>query len=145
MLPLIREAIVILRGHKDIRPKKRPSRKRSPRSGGMDRQDFPYRVFPEGEDMLPGKSEVVGMFFSEKPPFAVLLYGEGGGYEAITRKGIFPVVYTEDRFKFGEGYQGMQYKSVFHSFRVKRKFSMKNGTNLQKSKKFARTEGKVAI
>jgi hypothetical protein len=36
----------------------------------------------------------------------------------------------------------MQYKSVFHSFKVKRKFSMKNGTNLQKSELLAIFIGK---
>jgi hypothetical protein len=59
---LIGEAIVMFRIYKAILFKERPSRKCSPRSGGMNRQDFPYRVFPEGKDMFPGKGEIVGMF-----------------------------------------------------------------------------------
>jgi hypothetical protein len=52
MLPLVREAIVMFRVYKIFPFKKRPPHQRGPGSGGMDSQDFPYRVFPEGEDVI---------------------------------------------------------------------------------------------
>jgi hypothetical protein len=39
----------------------------------MDGQNLTDRVFPEGKDMFPGKSQVVGMFLLKQPPLAVLL------------------------------------------------------------------------
>jgi hypothetical protein len=44
---------------------------------GIDGQNLADRVFPQSKDAFPGKSQVVGMFLAEKPPFAVLLYGVG--------------------------------------------------------------------
>jgi hypothetical protein len=31
-------------------------------SGGMDRQNLPYRIFPQGKDVLPRKGQIIGMF-----------------------------------------------------------------------------------
>jgi hypothetical protein len=51
-----------------------------PDSSGIDGQHPPYRVFPQGKDMFPVKSEVIGVFLPEETPLAVLLYAIGGGY-----------------------------------------------------------------
>ena len=44
----------------------------------VHRQNFPYRVFPQGKHMIPGKSRKIEPFLFQNPSMAVLLYGVGG-------------------------------------------------------------------
>jgi hypothetical protein len=50
----------------------------------MNGQYPPYRIFTESKDMFPGKGQIIGVFPPYNPPFAVLLYGIGGGDKAET-------------------------------------------------------------
>jgi hypothetical protein len=50
----------------------------------MDCQNLTNRIFPQGKDVFAGKGQVIGVFPPYKPPFAVLLYGVGGGDKAET-------------------------------------------------------------
>jgi hypothetical protein len=52
MLPLVREAIEMFRIYKACRFKEGLPGKHGPNGSGMNRQDFPYRVFPERKDMI---------------------------------------------------------------------------------------------
>jgi hypothetical protein len=49
----------------------------------INRQDFPNRVVPQGKEVVPIEREEFKPLLAKKPPFAVLLNGIGGGYQAI--------------------------------------------------------------
>jgi hypothetical protein len=70
--------------NKVFRANKRDSPLYGSGSGGIDCQNFPYRVFPETKDVFPRKGEVIGVFPPYKLPFAVLLNGKSSRDKAKT-------------------------------------------------------------
>jgi hypothetical protein len=48
------------------------------------------------------------MFLADQPPLAVLLYGIGGGDEAIPAESILPVINAQNGLEIGQGDEGMQ-------------------------------------
>jgi hypothetical protein len=69
----------------------------------IGRQDFPHRVFPEGEDIVPMKGKCFMVFFPQKPPSAVLLNRVRSGYKAVPGKSVLPVINPQDGLEIRQG------------------------------------------
>jgi hypothetical protein len=111
------------------------------RSGGsgMNGQNLPHGIFTEDKNMFPRKSQVIGVFLVDQPPFAILLNGIGGGDKTVPGKNILPVINSQNGLEIGQWDKGMQRGircpvSVFHAERVSLFVWSINGTNLQNAK-----------
>jgi hypothetical protein len=100
---LVGKAIVMFGINKVFRTKEGFPPLYPPGNSGVYGQNLPYRIFPQGKDVLPCKGQVIGVFPPYKPPFAVLLDGVGGSDKAIAGKSILPVIDPQDGLEIGQG------------------------------------------